>query len=111
MRPLQARVKERKLWACHLGPELGDQGYGQLELALLNEVLGRSRFAPSVFRCEVPDSGNAEILVHYGTEAQKERYLRPLVENRIVSCYSVTEPQGGADPNVFTCRTEQTDAG
>ncbi|HXZ86534.1 MAG TPA: acyl-CoA dehydrogenase family protein, partial [Myxococcota bacterium] len=69
VRPLKQEVKERGLWACHLGPELGGQGYGQLKLALLNELLGRSRFAPIVFGCQAPDSGNAEILAHYGSEA------------------------------------------
>ena len=62
VRPLQAEVKKRKLWACHLGPELGGPGYGQLKLALMNEILGRSRFAPSVFGTQAPDTGNAEIL-------------------------------------------------
>jgi len=51
VRPLQAEVRKRKLWACHLGPELGGQGYGQIKLALMNEILGRSRFAPIVFGC------------------------------------------------------------
>ena len=60
-------MKERGLWACHLGPELGGHGFGQLKLALMNEILGRSRFAPIVFGCQAPDSGNAEILAHYGT--------------------------------------------
>src|ERR1700734_2897376 len=67
VRPLQQQVKERHLWACHLGPELGGQGYGQVKLALLNEILGRSRWAPSVFGCQAPDSGNAEILALFGT--------------------------------------------
>jgi acyl-CoA dehydrogenase len=104
--PLQAEVKKRKLWACHLGPDLGGQGYGQVKLALMNEILGRAKCAPVVFGCQAPDSGNAEILAHYGTEAQKTRYLRPLLDNEICSCYSMTEPQGGADPKVFTCRAE-----
>lgn len=104
--PLQTLVKERRLWACHLGPELGGQGYGQVKLALMNEILGRTPFAPIVFGCQAPDSGNAEILAHYGTPEQKERYLEPLLDNRIVSAYSMTEPQGGADPKVFTCRAE-----
>ena len=51
VRPLQALVKQRKLWACHLGPELGGQGYGQVKLALLNELLGRSQYGPTVFGC------------------------------------------------------------
>lgn len=104
IRPLQERVKERGLWACHLGPDLGGLGFGQTKLALMNEILGRSGFAPSLFGCQAPDSGNAEILAHYGTEAQKELYLEPLLNGEITSCYSMTEPQGGADPNVFRCR-------
>jgi acyl-CoA dehydrogenase len=102
--PLQKEVQARGLWACHLGPDLGGPGYGQVKLALLNEILGRSRFGPMVFGCQAPDSGNAEILAHYGTADQKQRYLEPLLRNEIVSCYSMTEPQGGADPKVFTTR-------
>jgi acyl-CoA dehydrogenase len=106
VRPLQAEVKKRKLWACHLGPELGGQGYGQIKLALMNEILGRSRFAPIVFGCQAPDSGNAEILAHYGTPDQKKRFLQPLLDNEIVSAFSMTEPQGGADPKVFKTKAE-----
>ena len=104
LRPLQEKVKAQDLWACHLGEDLGGKGYGQVKLALMNEILGRSAWAPSAFGCQAPDSGNAEILAHYGTDAQKERYLEPLLEGRISSCYSMTEPQGGADPRVFQCR-------
>ena len=81
MAPLKEIVKERKLWACHIGPELGGQGYGQVKLGLMNEILGRSRFGPSVFGCQAPDSGNAEILAHFGTPHQKEKYLQPRVRN------------------------------
>lgn len=102
IRPLQKQVKERGLWGCHLGPELGGRGYGQVKLALLNEILGRSIFAPTVFGCQAPDSGNAEILAHFGTALQKSQYLEPLLDNRIISCFAMTEPQGGADPGVFT---------
>jgi len=102
IRPLQQQVRDRGLWAAHLGPELGGQGYGQLKLALLNEILGRSRWAPSVFGCQAPDSGNAEILAHYGTDEQKAKYLQPLLDGQISSCYSMTEPHAGADPTLFT---------
>ena len=81
---------------------LGGPGYGQVKLGLLNEILGRSVCAPIVFGCQAPDSGNSEILAHYGTPELKERYLEPLLDNRIVSAFSMTEPQGGADPKVFT---------
>ena len=103
MAPLQAIVKAKGLWACHLGPDLGGQGYGQLHLGLMNEILGRSRFAPTVFGTQAPDTGNAEILARFGTEKQKARYLRPLLDGEIVSCFSMTEPQAGSDPGEFTC--------
>ncbi|HYD08833.1 MAG TPA: acyl-CoA dehydrogenase family protein [Acidimicrobiales bacterium] len=104
LRPLQQQVKEQDLWAAHLGPDLGGQGYGQVKLALLNELLGRSGWAPSVFGCQAPDSGNAEILAHYGTDEQKGKYLQPLLDGGISSCYSMTEPHAGADPTLFTTR-------
>jgi len=106
IKPLQQQVRDRKLWACHLGANLGGPGYGQVKLALMNEILGRSGCAPIVFGCQAPDSGNGEILAHYGTAEQKERFLKPLLENEIVSCFSMTEPQGGADPKVFKTRAE-----
>jgi acyl-CoA dehydrogenase len=102
--PLKNEVRRHDLWATHLGPELGGQGHGQLQLSLLNEILGRSSWAPIVFGCQAPDTGNAEIIAHYGTPAQKERYLRPLLEGEIFSCYSMTEPHAGADPTMFTTR-------
>ena len=61
--PLKNQVKERGLWACHLGPELGGEGFGQLKLALMNEILGRSRYAPLVFGCQAPDTGNALLFI------------------------------------------------
>ena len=107
VRPLQQQVRKRKLWACHLDPELGGPGYGQLKLGLMNEILGRSRFAPIVFGCQAPDSGNGEILARYGSDEHKERYLQPLLDNEIVSAFSMTEPHAGADPKMFVCRAEQ----
>ncbi|MGO8870358.1 MAG: acyl-CoA dehydrogenase family protein [Acidimicrobiales bacterium] len=102
--PLKEQVRAQGLWATHLGPELGGQGHGQLKLSLLNEILGGSSWAPIIFGCQAPDTGNAEIIAHYGTEAQKERYLHPLLEGRIFSCYSMTEPRGGSDPTRFETR-------
>ena len=104
LKPLQQKVKDQGLWACHLGPELGGQGFGQLKLALMNEKLGRNSLAPSVFGCQAPDSGNAEIIAHYGTEAQKEKYLWPLLNGEIRSAFSMSEPTGGSDPLTFTTR-------
>jgi acyl-CoA dehydrogenase len=102
--PLKDEVRKKGLWATHLGPELGGQGYGQVKLALLNEILGRSQWAPIVFGCQAPDTGNAEIIAHYGTDDQKKKYLQPLLDGELFSSYSMTEPQGGADPTQFKCR-------
>ena len=107
MKPLQEQVKAQGLWACHLGPNLGGPGYGQLKLALMNEIIGRSNWAPSVFGTAAPDTGNAEILALFGTPEQKQRYLGPLMAGDIVSCFSMTEPQGGADPGEFICKAWQ----
>jgi acyl-CoA dehydrogenase len=104
--PLKQQVREQSLWAAHLGPELGGEGYGQLKLALLNEILGRSSWAPIIFGTQAPDTGNAEIIAHYGTPEQKERYLRPLLDGELFSCYSMTEPHAGADPKMFKTRAE-----
>ncbi|MEO6091819.1 MAG: acyl-CoA dehydrogenase family protein [Novosphingobium sp.] len=103
LKPLQEQVKAQGLWACHLGPHLGGPGYGQVKLGLMNEIIGRSRWAPTVFGTAAPDTGNAEILALFGTDEQKTKYLQPLMDGDIVSCFSMTEPQGGADPGVFTC--------
>src|SRR5215204_5021385 len=56
--PLREEVKRQELWAAHLPPELGGQGYGQVKLGLLHEVLGTSPLAPDAFGCQAPDSGN-----------------------------------------------------
>jgi acyl-CoA dehydrogenase len=96
--PLQDVVKAKGLWACHLGPELGGPGYGQLRLALINEILGRAAWGPIVFGCQAPDSGNAEVLAAFGTDEHKRRYLEPLLAGRILSAFSMTEPEGGSDP-------------
>jgi acyl-CoA dehydrogenase len=99
--PLKEEVRRQGLWATHMGPELGGQGFGQLKLALLNEILGRSQWASVVFGCQAPDTGNAEIIAHYGTEEQKGRYLQPLLDGECFSSYSMTEPHAGADPTLF----------
>lgn len=104
LKPLQKEVKAQGLWACHLGAELGGPGYGQLTLALMNELLGRSYWAPTIFGTAAPDTGNSEILAMFGTDEQKARYLKPLIDGEIVSTFSMTEPQAGADPKEFTCR-------
>ena len=105
--PLKQQVKDRGLWALFLDRDLGGPGFGQLKLALLNEILGRYRSAPVVFGTAAPDTGNMEMLAAYGTQEQKSRWLYPLMNQEIFSAYSMTEPQGGSDPSLFTHPRDQ----
>jgi acyl-CoA dehydrogenase len=100
--PLQQRVKERGLWAAHLPPELGGQGFGQVKLGLMHEILGTTPIAPLAFGNAAPDSGNSEILALAGTDEQKERYLHPLLAGDLRSAFSMTEPHtAGSDPTLL----------
>src|SRR5215471_21267356 len=102
--PLKEEVRRQGLWATHLGHELGGQGHGAVKLCLLNEILGRSSWAPVIFGCQAPDTGNAEIIARFGTPEQKERYLMPLLGGEVFSSFSMTEPEGGSDPTQFRTR-------
>jgi acyl-CoA dehydrogenase len=96
---LRARAKAEGLWAPHLPPEAGGTGRGFLAYAHLNEEVGRVVWAQLVFNCQAPDAGNGEILHLFGTDEQKERFLRPLVEGETRSYFAMTEPEvSGADP-------------
>jgi alkylation response protein AidB-like acyl-CoA dehydrogenase len=102
---LRARAKAEGLWAPHLPPEAGGTGQGFLAYAHLNEEIGRSVWGQLVFNCQAPDAGNGEILHLYGTEEQKERFLRPLVEGDTRSFFSMTEPDvAGSDPTLLRTR-------
>jgi acyl-CoA dehydrogenase len=104
-RSLQPAVKERGLWAAHLPPGLGGQGFGQVKLGLINEILGACIYAPPVFGCAAPDSGNSEILALSGTPEQKERWLHPLLDGELRSAFSMTEPETpGSDPTQLASR-------
>ena len=99
MEGLRAKAKAAGIWAPHLPEEAGGSGSGFMEYALLNEEIGRSTWAQLVFNCQAPDAGNGEILHMFGTDDQKERFLRPLVEGTARSFFSMTEPEvSGADP-------------
>jgi acyl-CoA dehydrogenase len=99
--PLQEIVKQKGMWASHLAKEDGGSGVGHVEATLLNEILGRTNCGPTVFGCQSPDAGNAEILATFATPDQRVRFLDPLVDGSVISAFAVTEPQGGGDPNVY----------
>lgn len=109
--PLKQKVRDQGLWAPHLGPELGGQGFGAVKLTLINEILGRATWSSIIFGTQAPDTGNAEILARFGTEEQKQRYLAGLLSGEIFSTFSMTEPQGGSDPRVFTTRAVRDGTG
>jgi acyl-CoA dehydrogenase len=105
VRGLQQKAKEAGLWAPHLPPEAGGSGSGFIEYAYLNEEIGRSFIAQLVFGCQAPDAGNGEILHLYGTDEQKERWLRPLVAGEMRSFFGMTEPEvAGSDPTLLRGR-------
>ena len=104
---LKQQVKDRGLWGIFLDKEIGGPGFGQLKLALVNEILGRYGSAPGIFGCQAPDTGNMDIIARYGTEEQKEKYLKPLFAQEMRSCYSMTEPQGGSDTRNFKTHAEK----
>ena len=105
MEPLKQQVKDRGLWAAHLPAELGGQGFGQVRLGLMHEILGMSRLAPVVFGNNAPDSGNAELIAigieQSGREDHRDKWLKPLLNGDARSAFSMTEPGAGADPKML----------
>ncbi len=112
IRPLQDQVRETGLWAAHLPPELGGMGFGQVRLGLMHEILGQTPLGPVVFGNNAPDSGNAELLAigieSTGREDQREQWLQPLLDGKLRSAFSMTEPDtAGSDPTLLRTRAER----
>ncbi len=105
------KVRALDLWAPGHPRELGGLGLGLVDLGLLSEAVGRTPIGHYVFGMHAPDAGNVEVLHRHGTEEQKERWLMPLVEGRIRSCFSMTEPElPGSNPTMLgTTATAEND--
>jgi len=105
---LQEEVKKMGLWAPHLPSHAGGMGLSVMEYGLLNEIIGRSYYAPRVFGCNAPDSGNAEILWEFGSDELKEKFFKPLFAGDVRSFFGMTEPDtSGADPRQLATTAER----
>ena len=102
---IKEHVKEQGLWAPHLPEEYGGMGVGFLAHAYMNEVMAWSPFSARLFGVVAPNSGNQKVLLKYGTEEQKKKWLEPLITGEMESCFSMTEPDNaGSDPRSIQTR-------
>ncbi|MGB4840632.1 MAG: acyl-CoA dehydrogenase family protein [Saprospiraceae bacterium] len=96
---LRSEVKSMGLWCPQIPKTYGGLGLSNKEHGMVSEILGMSPIGHFVFNCQAPDAGNMEILMEFGTDYQKEKYLKPLLEGKITSCFSMTEPENaGSNP-------------
>src|SRR3954471_2805397 len=105
---LRAEVKAKGLWALGMPQERGGGGQTMVTLAACYEEMNRSIFGPVVFHGAAPDDGNMRLLNMVGTEAQKERWLQPIIDGKVQSAFAMTEPDGcGSDPSMTYTRAER----
>ncbi|TYB55063.1 acyl-CoA dehydrogenase [Nonomuraea sp. PA05] len=107
---LRSQAKAEGLWLPHMPKEWGGMGLGHVELAMVQSEAAKTRIGPWVLNCQAPDEGNMHTLLHWATDEQKEKYLRPLLDGAKMSCFAMTEPEvAGSDPTLI--RTEAVQDG
>ena len=107
--PLQAKARAAGLWAPQSPKEFGGMALPMVAWAAMYEEAGRSVFGPLAFNCCAPDDGNMNLLAKVGTPAQKEKWLRPIIDGKVKSSFAMTEPApgGGSDPTMIRTRAEK----
>ena len=104
---LREQAKALGLWLPHMPEEWGGMGLGHVALAMVQAEAGKTRLGPWVLNCMAPDEGNMHTLLHWGTDEQKDNYLRRLCEGTAMSCFAMTEPEvAGSDPTLMRSHAE-----
>ncbi|MEQ9586963.1 MAG: acyl-CoA dehydrogenase family protein [Parvibaculaceae bacterium] len=99
---MRTEAYERGLWLPHMPEAWGGMDLGHVELAMISAEAARSRYGPFAINCQAPDEGNMHTLLKWGTDEQKDTYLRPMCEGRKFSCFAMTEPEvAGSDPTLI----------
>jgi len=102
---MRVAAKDWGLWLPHMPKELGGMGIGHVAMAAVSAEAAKSGFGPFALNAQAPDEGNMHTLLHWATEAQKEKYLRPLCDGVSRSCFAMTEPEvAGSDPTLIQTR-------
>jgi acyl-CoA dehydrogenase len=105
---MRDRAREAGLWLPHMPEEWGGMGLGHVELAMVQAEAAKAYYGPWALNCQAPDEGNMHTLLHWADDDQKERYLRPLCEGRMMSCFAMTEPEvAGSDPTLIRSHAYQ----
>jgi acyl-CoA dehydrogenase len=99
---MREQAKQAGLWLPHMPVEWGGMGLSHVELAMVQAEAAKVRIAPFILNCQAPDEGNTHTLLHWATDEQKEKYLRPLCDGTAMSCFAMTEPEvAGSDPTLI----------
>ena len=108
---LRRKARQRGLWLPHMPKEFGGLGLDAMAIAMISAECGRNRLAAFILNVQAPDEGNMHTLLHFATPAQKEKYLRPLCDGKVRSCFAMTEPEAaGSDPTqIKTSAVKQGD--